>query len=600
MKRVLLLILLTLCLVPTAQAQAQAQKKPGVETSPLCTRDNAIDTAKQQILLSRTFDNAVQRIAVVLRAADLLWPHDQERAMAAFMEALDLAIQNFKENGDQTRRTSNRRTAAIIAVPDQRFKVIAAIAKRDPKIARQLSEKMLQEAARDTGDKPAADNQSQNRTAEKLLGLAHDLVATDMAAAVNFARHSLRYPATLQLPAFLYDLWKVNKTAADQLYAEALNAYRAAPMDQFLYLSSYPFGNTRDAGEMPSYMMYRVPPGFAGNRTLQRQFIQALLARTESAMETPVETAPNQGYSEHAQMWLALNRLEKQIQTETPDLFDSATRAKDKLFALLNPTAQRSVNAVIGLDNEPKESFDEQVEAAEKIADVGRRDQALVFAVTGATKDESVEKVISAVDKISDTTVRPLLLNWFYYFRAQSLIGEKNLAEARNMAAKVTELDQRAYLYSRIAEESIKVAEDQTEAREMLNEVAQATGKAPKTIVSARALLALAYLYAKIDVNRGIEELGNAVRTINALESPDFSQQFVMMKIEGETFGSFASFSTPGFNPENTFREMGKIDFDGSLAQATSFTDKSLRALTTLSVIEPCFATKSKAIHRLQ
>ena len=68
-------------------------------------------------------------------------------------------------------------------------------------------------------------------------------------------------------------------------------------------------------------------------------------------------------------------------------------------------------------------------------------------------------------------------------------------------------------------------------------------------------------------------------------------RQFVMIKIEGKTFGSFASFATPGFNPENAFREMGKLDFDGSLAQATNFTDKSLRALTTLAVIEPCFET---------
>ena len=110
--------------------------------------------------------------------------------------------------------------------------------------------------------------------------------------------------------------------------------------------------------------------------------------------------------------------------------------------------------------------------------------------------------------------------------------------------------------------------------------------------MAARALLALAYLYARVDTNRGVEELGNAVRTINALENPDFSRQFVMMKIEGKTFGSYASFQTPGFNPENAFREMGKLDFDGSLAQATNFTDKSLRALTTLAVIEPCFETK--------
>ena len=205
-----------------------------------------------------------------------------------------------------------------------------------------------------------------------------------------------------------------------------------------------------------------------------------------------------------------------------------------------------------------------------------------------------LDKVLRVIDKISESSIREPLLNWYYYFSAQSLIASKDLREARKLAAKVTELDQRAYLFTQIAEESLKQTEDQAEARDVLNEISQAISKAPKTIVTARALLALAYLYAKIDVNRGVEELGNAVKTINALESPDFSQQFVMMKIEGKTFGSFATLSTPGFNPENAFREMGKLDFDGSLIQATTFTDKSLRALTTLAVIEPCFAAKPK------
>jgi len=38
------------------------------------------------------------------RAADLLWPHEQDKAMAAFMEAFDLAVQNLKEHGDQIAR----------------------------------------------------------------------------------------------------------------------------------------------------------------------------------------------------------------------------------------------------------------------------------------------------------------------------------------------------------------------------------------------------------------------------------------------------------------------------------------------------------------
>ena len=97
MTRLALLISLLVCLSSPAHAQKNS-------TSSLCTRDNALDTAKQQILMTRTFDNPVHRITVLLRAADLLWPHDQEKSLAAFMEAFDLAVQNFKEKGDQTER----------------------------------------------------------------------------------------------------------------------------------------------------------------------------------------------------------------------------------------------------------------------------------------------------------------------------------------------------------------------------------------------------------------------------------------------------------------------------------------------------------------
>jgi len=582
-----------LCFLLCVASVAQAQKKAPAASSSLCTQDYAVDTTKQQILLTRTFDNPVHRITVLIRAADLLWTYDQEKALAAFMEAFDLAVQNFKENGDQTTRASQNRFSAVIALPDQRFRVLSALARRDPAKARKLSEQILRDPSQEIADKSATPAQLQMRTAEKILTLAYGLIPSDVTAAISFARQNFRYPATLNLPAFLYELARQNnKQAADEFYLEALAAYGSKPMDQFLYLSAYPFGNQREAGEMPGYTYYAVPEGYVPNRALQRQFIQTLLARVEGALATPVEPSSGYRYPDQAQMWLALSRLEKQVQDNLPDLAEAATNAKEKLFASLNQATQEQVRGQIALDNTPKRSFDEQVEYAEKLKDAGRRDQALSSAVTSSSKDEPVEKVLSVIDKISEAGIRDSLLNWFYYFRTQELIAAKNLTEARKLANNVAELDQRAYLFTRIAEESLKQTEDPSVARDVLNEIANALSKAPKTIVAACALLALAYLYARVDTNRGVEELGNAVRTINALENPDFSRQFVMMKIEGKTFGSYASFQTPGFNPENAFREMGKLDFDGSLAQATAFTDKSLRALTTLAVIEPCFSHK--------
>src|SRR6185369_14058381 len=250
---------------------------------------------------------------------------------------------------------------------------------------------------------------------------------------------------------------------------------------QFLYLSAYPFGNTRDAGEMPGYTVYRVPAGYVPNPALQRGFMQVLLRRVEQA-GTPVEVSENRSYPEQAQMWLALTRLEKQVETELPDLFDATVRAKAKLFSLLSRPWQETVAGNIEADNKPESSFDAQVETAEKFADVGRREQMLVSAVTGRSSDDQpTDKVLGVIDKISDANVRAPLLNWFYYFRAQSMLKAKNLSEARAYAAKVTELDQRAYLFTRIAEESLKTNEDQTEARDLLNEISNVVSKAPKT-----------------------------------------------------------------------------------------------------------------------
>lgn len=587
-------VVLVICLLLSLPLGINAQQKPAVSVSSLCTRENALDTTKQQILFSRTFDNQAQRIGVLLRAADLLWPYDQEKALATFTEAFDLAVQNFKENGDQIARSSKSQFAAQIHLPDQRFQVITAFAKRDPARARKLSNQLFQDEAKEMADKPPADAQSKSRSAEKILIVARNLLPEDVPSAINFARQSFSYPATLALPVFIYQLAKANRPASDQFYLEALAVYGSKPMDQFLYLSAYPFGNSRDAGEMPGYTVYSLPETYRPTPAVQRQFMQTLLARSEAALATPVDPKSSYRYPDQAQMWLALTRLEKQVQENLPDLAEATARTKEKLFASLDQTTQQGITGQIAYDNAPKKSFDEQVEAAEKQKDVGRRDQQFTSAVTGASKDVPVEKVLSVIDKISEASIRDSLSNWFYYFSAESLIASKDLGEARKLANKVTELDLRAYLFTRIAEESLKQTEDQAEARDLLNEISGAISKAPKTIVTARALLALAYLFAKIDVNRGVEELGNAVKTINALESPDFSQSFVLMKIEGKTFGSFAAVSTPGFSPENAFREMGKLDFDGSLVQATQFTDKSLRAFTTLAVIEPCFAPQRR------
>ena len=574
--------------VLTFTSSALAQKTSQVPKSSLCTRENSLDTINQQILTSRTYDAQIRRISVLIRAADLLWPYQKEKALATFNEAFELATQNFKENGDVEGRASSSQFAARIPQPDQRYKVITALAKRDSAAARKLSEQAMQSDLQFVEQNASQNAEVKKKLAEKLLTVAFGLIDTDPVAAANFARNSFQYTATLELPMFLYALAKTNRGLADAFYSDALAAYGASPMDQFLYLSSYPFGNNREVGEMPGYTYYKVPNGFVPNVALERAFTQKLLSRAKVALESPEESVPNYRWTDLSQIWMALTRLEKQIGSSLPDLGEAATQTKDRAYASLSQSNQKRTSGVINNENQPKKGFDEKVEAAEKLADVARRDQELSFAVTDGAKDEPIERLLNVIDKISDDNVRGPLANWVYFFKSQALNKNKKFYEAHALAAKVNELDQRVYLFSQIAESLIKNEEDQTRIREMLDEIATAASKAPNTVVTARALLALANLYTKVDANRSIEQLGNAVRVINAIEKPDFSQQFVMMKIEGKTFGSYASFQTPGFNPETAFAEISKFDFDGTLSQSTNFSEKSLRSLTTMAVVEPC------------
>jgi len=51
----------------------------------------------------------------------------------------------------------------------------------------------------------------------------------------------------------------------------------------------------------------------------------------------------------------------------------------------------------------------------------------------------------------------------------------------------------------------------------------------------------------------------------------------------------------PGSSPETTFREIGKIDFDGTLYLSSNLADKSLRAMTAIALSEQCLKSQSAA-----
>lgn len=566
--------------VPATSGLAQTKEPTSIPQSS-CSRDNALNIIQRQIDLARTIDNDAKRITLTLRAADLMWPADQEKARATFNDAFDVATRLFREKGASDTSDGRMRVRGI----DHRYTVIGAIGKRDSAWARKLSQQVLDEEAEAARAK-TQDAAQEARTSEKLLSLALGLVASDQQAAIPFARTGLRYPATMYLPFFFFKLWEANRTLADQFYAEALKAYAQAPMDQFLYLSSYPFAANREIGEMPMYTIYSVPNGLAPNPSLQRLFVSTLLGRARELVQNPVEARPGTRRTENTQVFMALSRIEPQIANSLPDLVAQVTEAKGSIAVLLTqPEQQRAANT---LTDPPKQTFDEIIESADKLANADNREAKIALAVLNAAETEDLEKLDAAGAKLDNVDLRRQVMSLVYFYRSQKLTKDKKLDEARRLAARVEEPDQRAYLYARIADESLKLKRNDVDVREMLEEVVEAVAKAPDSEVKARAILLVVHLYSSVDPNRAVALLGEVVKTINHIESIDLTGDRINKKIEGKAFGTYRGLQTPGFSPETVFREMGKIDFDGTLNLASNLNDKSVRGMTMLALADQC------------
>jgi hypothetical protein len=590
MVRLLKLSVLLLA-VAGLSADALAQnKEPAINPQSSCSRDNALNIIQRQIDLGRTIDSDAKRISLTLRAADLMWPAEQDKARATFSDAFDVAARLFKEKGAPDSSDGRLRVQGT----DYRYTVITAIGKRDSAWARKLSKQILDEEAEaakaeaEAAKEKSESNAQAARTSEQLMNVALGLLATDQQSAIQFARSSFSYPATMYLPFFFFKLSEANRSLADQFYVEALNSYSRVSMDQFLYLSFYPFAANREIGEMPMWTIYQAPSGLAPNPALQRLFVSTLLGRARDLIQNPVTPKVGTRWTENSQVFMALSRVEPLIANSWPDLAAQVAEARGSIAALLTQPEQQRTTDV--MKDPPKQTFDEIIEAADKLANADTREARISLAIMNAaeTGTESIEKLEAAGMKIEDIKLRQQVMSLAYFNRSQKLLKDKKIDEARRLAAKVEEADQRAYLYAKIADESLKQKKDDAEVREMLEDVIETVAKSPDSEVKARAMLVVVHLYSTIDANRAVSLLGDVIKTINHVESIGLTGDRINLKIEGKAFGSYRGLQTPGFSPEVVFREMGKLDFDGTLYLASNLNDKSVRGMTTLAIADQC------------
>src|SRR6185436_1847528 len=164
-----ILLLILLCGPVVAQTTRQSPVK-----SELCTQENALHLINEQIAAAKTIDDPVRRISLMLRGADLLWVYQPEKSRVAFAEAFELAKQSFDPQHDAPRRAGK---GFMIETPDQRYVVIRAIARRDGRWARKLTDELLKEEREAAQNSTGGSNTAADlRRAQRLLETAMSLL----------------------------------------------------------------------------------------------------------------------------------------------------------------------------------------------------------------------------------------------------------------------------------------------------------------------------------------------------------------------------------------------------------------------------------------
>lgn len=591
MSKTRLFYVLFMCFVAVMHIFAQTPK-PAKSSAATPTPGKKCEAQMARLLIdqlttdSKSIEETDKRVNVLIKVADFLWVPDVESARPLFAEAFQIARDRYKEKGFES---STGEGGLITQTPDYRFHVIQAIAKRDSKWARQLTEIVLKDKEEEAAEAKRKPYDKEREVSEIIqLGLA--LLETDEASGLMFLRRAMQFPFMQNWIYVLYQVAAKNVPLADRLYVELLNAYGAAAPSNLLYLSIYPFAASQMIGLGKSNLTTSVPAGFSPNRDLQRQFLTIFLRRLINLdAETGNKRSQFGNATESAYAYAALREIEPLIMRQFTELAEFFLEARTNVAGLITDVSTAAV-----IDGEKRNrdsliSFEEKIRNLERADDEGKlTDYMIAKLIMESKKDDNFEMLESWLDKIQEEEARINTFQYFYFTRSKLAVKEKRFEDARKYADKVATIQNRAILYFDIADAKIKDPVSRFDALDTLNEVYKMAQRSADTVEKAQIFMGLAFAYEGVDHFNALDALSNAIKTAGNLNSPDLFTGSKMQQIKGKDFSIFTSYSVPGFDISRTFYELSKGDFQGTLTQAEGFTDKYLRTLAILAVVKDC------------
>ena len=560
----------------------------GQEPAPdaeVCNEDFARNIVEQQAAESRTVAETDKRTRMLTRSADFLWKFDEPKAREYFAEAYKVAKDRFHEKGFERADYGG----IYVQLPDQRFEVLRAIAKRDGAWARKLTEEVLKEYEKDAKER---DSRDMGREAGSLLQIALENVKDNPSLSRYLYRRLMRLELEHQWFWTLYSVANVDRQLADTLYAELITSHSNALPSRIVYLSAYPFASARMIGYESTNYVANLPE-ITPNQQLQARFIDLMIRRSDAYASDPAnfQRQPEQ-YRQPEAVYIvtALRDLEPIVIQSFPAFLPRLNAARAKAISMLNEGDRKRIDEQERSRTSGTKNFDERMAEIEKADEEGKLTDAMILQalISGLKKDEQFKRLEPWLEKITDSEGRARSISYFHFLRSKLATNEKRYADAQKYAGKVMEVDFQALLWFEAAENQLKDINDAVMAYETLADVGRLARRAEDSVGKARVLFGLANLYEKLNHSFAISELSEAVAVANRLKDADLQTRWLLYHIKVKDMAFGASIGTPGYDIEHTFATVSKNDFSLPLSNAKAIDDKFYRTIAVIAVAKTC------------
>ena len=529
--------------------------------------------------------------------ADLMWDFDAVSGRYYLIKGWESArrIDYPKQQERSAFRNTSPRT-------DAAREVMLVARKRAPDLARKWLDQMVNDVDSDrTNEKRGTFDDRTTRSAV-LLQMAIQIVSQNPEAAADMAMESLSDGVSFGFQEVLLRIQEQNFGLAQRVFRAALARLRTAGMldpNELLILNAYLYtpGRTMatNTGDNPNKIQMavglnqpRITAAAQLNPALAVEFLNVAADLLLTA-PAPSTTADPQ-LTSRAQISAITSLIAKvaQVSPEKAALLAQRLQALNAEAQFTSEPAKAPEGELETRRGETASEYNERrVDNLEKLAEEEKttlgRDIAYAKAALATTVDGH-QRGWDIAGKIDDDGLRENVRNSIVYRAALHFMSKNDLDRAYDLAAKNTDVVQRAASLVVGAHSLIK-AKDTIRAAQWLQEARALLRKTEPEESSVRVAFGIVSAYAKFDSLVSFDALSEAVRMMNKtkLTPGDPDRVPLLRRFSGLEMPDF-TYGTAGFSLKAAIGGFGLKDFEAVLDAINKITLQDLRGVATVEL----------------